>query len=73
MRWWLIGLVAIGFLVEVAYLRKRQGRQQAADLVPRWREFLASDPVITPAKVPPVKPLKGVRVDQFARFRRRCQ
>lgn len=42
------------------------------DLAPRWKAFIESKPVIKPAKVPAVKPLKAKkRESEFLRLLKR--
>ena len=48
-----------------SWLSRRRGAQ-TPDLVPRWKKFIESEPVIRPANVPPVKPLR--RDSEFDRL-----
>lgn len=53
-------------------MRLWRRHEPEADLSRRWKAFIESEPVISPARVPPVKPLKAVKVGyRFDRFARR--
>lgn len=59
-----------------AWLSQLQKRREQPDFPARWKAFIESpaasgEPTIKPANVPPVRALKGQKVDIFAMFRQR--
>lgn len=75
MKVWLPILIAVcvpgGCLIALAMEIARRRRDAEPNLVPRWKAFIESDPIIVPAAVPPLRPLKAQRVDRIARFKHR--
>jgi hypothetical protein len=71
-RWAVIVGVVVLVGVALDWRRRRLDRRNAPTLTADWQAFIASNPVIPPANVPPVRELKAQTVDRFARFRQRC-
>lgn len=74
MKTWQLVLVALvlpGGLLVAALELWRRWRIEEPDLVPRWKAFIESEPVIQAANVPPVKKIEavkaGYRVERFHR------